>query len=370
MRSQARHRRLQLGERLAPVEVLAAVAVAVDREEDLGLDLGEAVDRRWPGRSRASSSTRPRRCWRWRGRRRSPRGCSACRRRRGRRARPRARAGRRRRAATWARSSPQLSSLELAQLGGVQDRRLGVVLAGEDVLGVVEAGAGEPLGAGHLAARRARSQLAVGLDARRSPRSRTRRPRGRRPTSARARRRSSKSSPRSASSQRMYSRQARALDQLGGGLPELLGCAGAHSRRGGGARLACSRSSSCGSCEQSSVTSSPWRAASSRSRSWLARRCLAVGVVEVLEEAQPGRAGGRRRDLAVVEVGVAAVQQPALAGLDRHPGVAAASGRAAGPAASRCRGRAGSARRSKPNHSSPSASWRTHCGLCFQWAPR
>ena len=37
--------------------------------------------------------------------------------------------------------------VELAQLGGVEDRRLGVVLAGEDVLGVVEAGAGEPLGA-------------------------------------------------------------------------------------------------------------------------------------------------------------------------------------------------------------------------------
>ena len=42
--------------------------------------------------------------------------------------------------------------VQLAQLGGVQDRRLGVVLAGEDVLGVVEPGAGEPLGARHLAA--------------------------------------------------------------------------------------------------------------------------------------------------------------------------------------------------------------------------
>src|SRR5918994_75732 len=33
-----------LGDGLAPVEVLAPVAVAVDGEEDLGLDLGEAVD--------------------------------------------------------------------------------------------------------------------------------------------------------------------------------------------------------------------------------------------------------------------------------------------------------------------------------------
>ncbi len=38
-----------------------------------------------------------------------------------------------------------------------------------------------------------------------------------------------------------------------------------------------------------------------------------VGVVEVLEEAQARRAGGRSGELVVVEVGVAAVQQPALA---------------------------------------------------------
>ena len=47
-----------------------------------------------------------------------------------------------------------------------------------------------------------------------------------------------------------------------------------------------------------------------------------VGGVEVLEEAQARRAGWRRLDLAVVEVGVAAVQQPALRRSDRDAGVA------------------------------------------------
>ena len=71
---------------------------------------GRSGRSRWPGRSRASSSTRSRRCSPWRGRRRSPRGCWACRRRRGRRARPRASRRPAAVAATWARSSPQLSS--------------------------------------------------------------------------------------------------------------------------------------------------------------------------------------------------------------------------------------------------------------------
>src|SRR5581483_10700374 len=35
---------LERGDRLSPVEIPAAVAVAVDCEEHLGLDLGEAVD--------------------------------------------------------------------------------------------------------------------------------------------------------------------------------------------------------------------------------------------------------------------------------------------------------------------------------------
>src|SRR6476469_9246360 len=48
---------------------------------------------------------------------------------------------------------------------------------------------------------------------------------------------------------------------------------------------------------------------------------LAFGVVEALEEAQAGRAVGGSGELAVVEVGVAAVQQPSVAGPQRHPGV-------------------------------------------------
>ena len=54
---QRRHLGLQAGDRLAPVEVLAAVAVAVDREEDLGLDLGEAVDH--AGRAEVGRAARP-----------------------------------------------------------------------------------------------------------------------------------------------------------------------------------------------------------------------------------------------------------------------------------------------------------------------
>ena len=89
-----RHRALERGhlaldalDQLAAVVVLAAVAVAVDRQQHLRLDLGEAVDDASARRSPASSSTRPRRGSRRRRRRRSSRGCSACRRRRGRRAR-------------------------------------------------------------------------------------------------------------------------------------------------------------------------------------------------------------------------------------------------------------------------------------------
>ena len=54
---QARHRRLQLGDHVAAVEVPAAVAVAVDREQDLGLDLGEAVDD--AGRAEVGRAARP-----------------------------------------------------------------------------------------------------------------------------------------------------------------------------------------------------------------------------------------------------------------------------------------------------------------------
>ncbi len=86
---------------------------------------------------------------------------------------------------------------------------------------------------------------------------------------------------------------------------------------------ACARSSSCGSCEQTSCTSSPWRAASSRSRSWLARRWRRSALLRFWKKRRPGGQLGGSGDLAVVEVGVAAVQQPAVAGLDRDAGVAA-----------------------------------------------
>src|SRR3954453_11241195 len=50
---------------------------------------------------------------------------------------------------------------------------------------------------------------------------------------------------------------------------------------------------------------------------------LAVGVVEILEDPQAGRAVGGRGELVVVEVGVAAVQQPSVAGSQRHSRVPA-----------------------------------------------
>ena len=86
----------QLRTTLAAVEVLAAVPVAVDREQDARLDLREAVDHAARRRTPASSSTRSRRSRRTRGTPRPPRGCSGGTRRRGRPAPRRARAGRRR----------------------------------------------------------------------------------------------------------------------------------------------------------------------------------------------------------------------------------------------------------------------------------
>jgi hypothetical protein len=41
---QRRNFRLQAGDRVAAVEILAAIAIAVHAEEHLRLDLGEAVD--------------------------------------------------------------------------------------------------------------------------------------------------------------------------------------------------------------------------------------------------------------------------------------------------------------------------------------
>ena len=201
---EARHRRLQLGDHVAAVEVLAAVAVAVDGEEHLGLDLGEAVDH--AGRAEVGRAARPDRADRGGGEEGDDRlgdvrhvGDDAV-----------------------AALDPELAQAggdggdlgaqlapaqlaQLAQLGGVQDRGLGVVLAGEDVLGVVERG--RPRTTRRRASRgcRARGRSRRRPAPRRSPRSRTRSPRGPRPTSARGRRSRRSSSPRSAASQRMYS---------------------------------------------------------------------------------------------------------------------------------------------------------------------
>ena len=51
----------------------------------------------------------------------------------------------------------------------MEDRGLGVVLAGEDVLGIVEARAGEPFGARHLAAAQDGDGVAVCLDVEKLP---------------------------------------------------------------------------------------------------------------------------------------------------------------------------------------------------------
>ena len=99
-----------VGDDVEPVEVLAAVAVAVDGRTSPSARSGRSGRRRCPGRSPASSSTRWRRGWPWRGRRSGPPGRSAGRRRRGRPCvTPRARRPSRT-AATCSRSSPQRSS--------------------------------------------------------------------------------------------------------------------------------------------------------------------------------------------------------------------------------------------------------------------
>ena len=111
---------------------------------------GRSGRSRCAARTRAGRSPRSRRGSPSRGRRRASRGCSAGRRRRGRRARRRAAAGRRARAATCSRSSPKVSSsgprvCERATTA----TRAEVLVAPDRVLGVVEARAGEPLGARH-----------------------------------------------------------------------------------------------------------------------------------------------------------------------------------------------------------------------------
>ena len=150
---------------------LAVVAVAVHRQQHLGLDLGEAVDHR--ARAEVRRAARPHGADRRAGQERRDglrhvghvgdhpvAGPDA--------ARP---AGRRRCRRPRRRSSPQVmvSSSRSSEAWWIATAR--VVLAAEDVLGVGQPRAGEPLRAGHLA----RAQHALvglrGAGPRRSPRS-------------------------------------------------------------------------------------------------------------------------------------------------------------------------------------------------------
>ena len=174
------------------VELAPVVAVAVDRQQHLRLDLREAVDhaaraevRRAARPDRAERRARP-------GTRRSSPGCSACRRRRGRRARRRARAGRRRSARVCvAQLAPR--PLGVSSRGSdawtIAQRVVG--LAAEHVLGVVDLRC-----PGTTARPASRATRAPGRRARRRRReSQIDAPEAvevARPTSATARRRSSK----------------------------------------------------------------------------------------------------------------------------------------------------------------------------------
>ena len=127
-----------------------------------------------------------------------------------------------------------------------------------------------------------------------------------------------------------------------------------------------SRSSSTGSWAQKSRTSSPWIAGQ------LAQPLLVAdpgGVVvgdDPLEDPQRRRAVGRIGHLAAVEVGVAAVQQPAVPVADRDRAVAAG---VAGQRDQQDLGvDSGSTRMlSKPNHESPPAPWMRQRGLWSKW---
>ena len=149
----------------AAVEVLPAVAVPVDGEQHLRLDLREAVDdaadaelgrRRRPDRAeRGAGEERRDRL----GDVRQVRGDAVA-------AADAVCVQPARIAAVAARSSPHVNSACVAQLGGVHDRDRLVVVAAEDMLGVGELGAREPPCAGH---RRGSSRTrSYGRDARTS----------------------------------------------------------------------------------------------------------------------------------------------------------------------------------------------------------
>ena len=145
---QARDLGGDVGDRLEPVEVLAAVAVAVDGEHHLGLDLGEAVhDAAGAEVGRAARPDRAQAGGGEEGDQRLGRvgevGDDAV-------AAPHAQGPQalRDRGDLLAELAPA-DLAQLTQLGGVADGDLVGVLASEDVLGVVQLRALEPAGARH-----------------------------------------------------------------------------------------------------------------------------------------------------------------------------------------------------------------------------
>ena len=152
-------------DRRAAVEVLAAVAVAVDREQHLRLDLGEAVDD--AARAELRRGRRPHRAERRRGQERRERLRDVRQVRRDAVAAPDAAGGEP--GADRRRLRPQPSPgplAQLAQLRRVEERDAVVRLAAEQPLGVVERRAREPHGAGHRRVRQDRAvvaELAVAL---------------------------------------------------------------------------------------------------------------------------------------------------------------------------------------------------------------
>ena len=151
---------------LAAVEVAPVVAVAVDRQQHLRLDLGEAVDHRT--RPEVRRAARPDGADRRRGQEAGHRlrdvrhvGGHPVALLDAERAQPRRHARR-----LPAQLAPRPLA-QLAQLGGVDDRHRAVVLAAEQVLGVVDPRAREPLGARHL--RRGQHVVIAALDAEEVP---------------------------------------------------------------------------------------------------------------------------------------------------------------------------------------------------------
>ena len=145
-----RHRLDQRSHRGRAVELLAAVAVAVDGDQHLGLDLGEAVDHR--ARAEVRRAARPDRADRG-GREEGDDRLRPVGQIRGdavsRLDSKRAQAGGRGRHLAAQLAPGQLA--QLAPLGGVAQGDLAIDAVAEDVLGVVQLGALEPAGPGHRA---------------------------------------------------------------------------------------------------------------------------------------------------------------------------------------------------------------------------